>query len=1359
MKRKFLSTFLALCMVLTLVPVTAQAADESVTLTDVSGHWAERSITRWVNSGVVQGSDGQFDPNGPLTCGQLATILSKLLKLGAAGDAGFSDSRPGAWYYDAVNRCAAAGILNGNGDGTVDPDGTISRERAMVMLGRALGIEPVKNADLTKYGDGAKVAPYASGMVAAMIEAGIVSGVGDNRIAPQDEINRASTVTILDRAIGTYANEDGARVSGNGGITLVVADDVTVTGEAGRLLVSADDVDVTLEGGKTADHVAITGDNSTVTVKSTGVESASVSGDSSKLILESANAGDVTLSGAKSEIETKGTAKVDSVSVTEDAAGATVSAGKGTTIESVTNDAQNATVTGSGTVSSVKSSEDVTVETKGTDVKNTGDGKIDVTDSTGKDTSVSGGSTTTTGSGSTSSGSGSSSSSDKPSHSHRYADAWSYDADYHWHASTCGHDTVSGKEAHTWDEGTVTKEATETEKGEMTYTCTVCGYVKTAEIPELGHVHHWELVARVDATCTTDGTKAYYICSCGAKAEDAAGVYAIEDDTQLKLPKLGHTAGSEVQENVVEATCTTAGSYDAVVYCTVCKAEISREAKTTDALSHNWGEWTVTKEATETAKGEKTRACTRCDAVETEEIPELEHVHQWTLVPAVAATCTTGGKKAYYVCACGEKAEDAEGASIITDESVLDIPALGHTPGDAVRENEVAATCTTDGSYDEVVYCTVCKAEISREHKTVDALGHSWNEGVVTTEPTCTEAGEKTYKCTVCQTTKTESVAALGHEFDESTLKCTRCGEFEESVVAAIGDHGYKTLTEAMAAAENKNTIVLLQDMSESGISVKAGLTVTLDLNGKALSANSTIFYVSGTLTIKNTGDAATGSVTSNDRALYLNSGSAVTLSAGVAVHTNDRPIVVEPTATLTVAKGASVEGDPDEYNPGSVITCQGTVNIQSGSTVTGHGYESVITVDGGKLSMTGGTVEQTGLAGAAIETKSGAVVTINGTAAVIKATNEKVCPSGNPGIAAISMTGGGRVEIKNGKIEAGMKFGVDVAGGGTLTVTKGEITGSTTAVQVTKGTANLSGGTFRINPETSKQGYLLNCIDANYQDGTAKIVVTGGTYEGFDPADNSAEGEGTNFVKDGYASQADGAGHYTVAKIGSSADLPIEISTAKQALAMAEKAGYYKLVDDVVVDNEINLSSKTWVIDLNGHSVRLAYAEGVKPNNGGVFNISGKKSSLTINDSSNGEGKVIGSDKTYTNKVTSAVRVGNYGKLTINGGHFYGMNEGTSCIFTMTSMASGSKGTVVINGGTFETASPSNGIYYVLNHQDSATGGCTMTVNGGTFKEYNPGVTHVDPVNAKTGKIVLGTGCTTTSEVINGATWYTVSK
>ena len=223
----------------------------------------------------------------------------------------------------------------------------------------------------------------------------------------------------------------------------------------------------------------------------------------------------------------------------------------------------------------------------------------------------------------------------------------------------------------------------------------------------------------------------------------------------------------------------------------------------------------------------------------------------------------------------------------------------------------------------------------------------------------------------------------------------------------------------------------------------------------------------------------------------------------------------------------------------------------------------------------------------------------------------------------------------------------------------------------------------------------------------------------------------------------------------------PYLVATGEQALKMEDAKGYYfKLVDDIVVTDEIYLSGKTVTVDLNGHSIRLEYAAGVKPNNGSVFYIGGRNGKLTINDSSEGQtGAVYGSDKTYANKVTSAVRAGNYGRLTINGGHFYGTSEGTSCIFVYTSMSSGSKATVTINGGKFETATPSNGTYYVLNHQDNATAGCTITVNGGSFKNYNPGVTTVDPVNAKTGKITLGAGCTTTSTVDGSDTWYTVSK
>lgn len=227
-------------------------------------------------------------------------------------------------------------------------------------------------------------------------------------------------------------------------------------------------------------------------------------------------------------------------------------------------------------------------------------------------------------------------------------------------------------------------------------------------------------------------------------------------------------------------------------------------------------------------------------------------------------------------------------------------------------------------------------------------------------------------------------------------------------------------------------------------------------------------------------------------------------------------------------------------------------------------------------------------------------------------------------------------------------------------------------------------------------------------------------------------------------------------------AEFPYLIATGEQAYLMrnAKTKDNFKLVNDVVVTNEIYISGKTVTVDLNGHSIRLAYADGVKPNNGGVFNVAGKKSSLTINDSSKEQtGAVIGSDKSYANKVTSAVRVGNYGNLTINGGHFYGMSEGTSCIFVMTSRSSGSKAAVTINGGKFETASAAGSTYYVLNHQDSASTGCTITVNGGSFKNYEPGTTVVDPVNAYTGKIVLGDNCTVTSAEIDGATWYTVSK
>ena len=92
-------------------------------------------------------------------------------------------------------------------------------------------------------------------------------------------------------------------------------------------------------------------------------------------------------------------------------------------------------------------------------------------------------------------------------------------------------------------------------------------------------------------------------------------------DTVNYTEYAAHTPAEAVKENAVAATCTEAGSYEEVICCAVCDEEISRTPKTVAAAGHQWGEWTVTKEATETEKGEKTRECSICHETQTEEIP------------------------------------------------------------------------------------------------------------------------------------------------------------------------------------------------------------------------------------------------------------------------------------------------------------------------------------------------------------------------------------------------------------------------------------------------------------------------------------------------------------------------------------------------------------------------------------------------------------------------------------------------------------------------------------------------------------------------------------------------------------------
>ena len=125
----------------------------------------------------------------------------------------------------------------------------------------------------------------------------------------------------------------------------------------------------------------------------------------------------------------------------------------------------------------------------------------------------------------------------------------------------------------------------------------------------------------------------------------------------------------------------------------------------------------------------------------------------------------------------------------------------------------------------------------------------------------------------------------------------------------------------------------------------------------------------------------------------------------------------------------------------------------------------------------------------------------------------------------------------ENGGIDTGRNGGyaLNVREGANLTITGGSYYGGGTAVQVQKGTLTITGGHFAVEAFGEPYGYnfLLNCIDTAYKDGTANIIVKGGTFVNFDPSNNTAEGAGTNFVADGYkvvsASQTNGEVWYTV--------------------------------------------------------------------------------------------------------------------------------------------------------------------------------------------------------------------------------------
>ena len=324
---------------------------------------------------------------------------------------------------------------------------------------------------------------------------------------------------------------------------------------------------------------------------------------------------------------------------------------------------------------------------------------------------------------------------------------------------------------HQWDEGKVTTEPKCEEAGVKTYTCKVCNETKTEAIDAMGHTP--VEVPEVPATCLGTGTTAGTKCSVcdtilsGVEEIPAKGhqwndgeittaptctekgvkTYTCSVCKETKTEKIDktndHTPGEAQRENVKEATCTKDGSYDEVVRCKVCNKELSREPKTITSPGHQWDDGVVTTEPKCEEAGVKTYTCKVCKETKTEAIDATGHTP--VEVPEVPATCTEPGKKAGTKCSVCNK--------ILS--GVEEIPAKGHTPGKAVKESVVLATCEAAGSYEEVVYCEVCKEKLTRVSKTLPAMGHTRGEAVRENviDSTCADEGscDEVVYCEVCK--------------------------------------------------------------------------------------------------------------------------------------------------------------------------------------------------------------------------------------------------------------------------------------------------------------------------------------------------------------------------------------------------------------------------------------------------------------------------------------------------------------------------------------------------------------------------------------------------------------------------------
>ena len=190
MKRKLLSVLLVLVMLFASFTQVSYAA-----FSDTTGHWAEQTIIKWSDMGLVKGYEGKFQPDNSISRADTAVILSRLFGYHMESSEKFSDVPANAYYAKAVHQAKAAGSMNGCSQTTFEPTNSLTREEAAVMMCNILDLQDATTCKMD-FSDADKVSLWSKGKVNAMVNAGYMQGYA-GLFNPQGKLTRAELLTIL----------------------------------------------------------------------------------------------------------------------------------------------------------------------------------------------------------------------------------------------------------------------------------------------------------------------------------------------------------------------------------------------------------------------------------------------------------------------------------------------------------------------------------------------------------------------------------------------------------------------------------------------------------------------------------------------------------------------------------------------------------------------------------------------------------------------------------------------------------------------------------------------------------------------------------------------------------------------------------------------------------------------------------------------------------------------------------------------------------------------------------------------------------------------------------------------------------